>query len=135
LSLQHRENPDGIKTPQKDKPMTAIAALSNIRVTALDQADECESVFAMRLRLNLARELARIIEDLRNGSIAVAATLKAGWAKIAINEKASCDDEREGLSALLNDVRELGIEVCDNLATYPDHATDDEPEFAFRIAA
>ncbi|PZR93529.1 MAG: hypothetical protein DI537_10450 [Stutzerimonas stutzeri] len=115
--------------------MTAIAALSTIRITALDQADDCESVFAMRLRLNLARELARIIEDLRNGTIAMATTLKAGWAKIAINEKASCDDEREGLTALLNDVRELGIEVCDNLATFPEQATDEDPEFVFHLAA
>lgn len=115
--------------------MTALAALSNIRITALDQADECEGVFAMRLRLNLARELARIIEDLRNGTVAVAATLKAGRAKISINERATCDDEREGFSGLLHDLRDLGIEVVDNLATYPVELTDDEPEFAFRIAA
>lgn len=115
--------------------MTALAALSNIRITALDQADECESVFAMRLRLNLARELARIIEDLRNGTIAIAATLKTGWAKIAINERATCDDEREGFSSLLQDLRDLGIEVSDNLATYPVEVTDEEPEFAFRLAA
>lgn len=115
--------------------MTALAALSNIRITALDQADECESVFAMRLRLNLARELARIIEDLRNGTIAVAATLKAGWAKIAINEKATCDEEREGFSSLLQELRTLGIDVADNLATYPADSTEDEPEFEFRMAA
>jgi len=128
-------NPNGIKTPEKDKPMTALAALTNIRITALDQADECESVFAMRLRLNLARELARIIEDLRNGTIAVATTLKAGWAKIAINEKATCDEEREGFSVLLQELRSLGIDVADNLATYPVESSEDEPEFEFRMAA
>lgn len=115
--------------------MNTVAALSNIRISALDKADECESVFAMRLHLNLARELARIIEDLRQGAIDLSTTLKAGWAKISINERATCDAEREGFSGLLDGLRALGIEVLDNLATHPVEPTEEEPEFEFAMAA
>ena len=51
--------------------MTTIAALTSIRNIALDRADACETVLAMNLHFGVARELGRIINELRHGIIEI----------------------------------------------------------------
>lgn len=96
--------------------MTTIAALTSIRNIALDRADACETVLAMNLHFGVAREISRIINDLRNG---IVETAKAGWARIVVDDRATCDAEREGLISLLQDLRDLGIIVVHQFARRP----------------
>jgi hypothetical protein len=99
--------------------MTTIAALSTIRNIALDRADACETVLAMNLHFGVAREIGRIINELRNGVLDLAITAKAGWARIVVDDRATCDAEREGLISLLQDLRDLGIIVVHQFARRP----------------
>ncbi len=99
--------------------MTTIAALSTIRNIALDRADACETVLAMNLHFGVAREVGRLINELRHGWIEATATAKAGWARIVIDDRSTCDAEREGLIALLQDLRDLGIIVVHQFARRP----------------
>ena len=63
-----------------------IASLSSIRVLVLDQADACETTFAMQLRLRLARSLARLIEDLRQGVITLNERSFGIWGRIVLTD-------------------------------------------------
>lgn len=64
--------------------MTTIAALTSIRNIALDRADACETVLAMNLHFDVARQVGRIIDELRHNWIDLASTAKAGWARSRI---------------------------------------------------
>ncbi|PZR93575.1 MAG: hypothetical protein DI537_10700 [Stutzerimonas stutzeri] len=99
--------------------MTTIAALTSIRNIALDRADACETVLAMNLHFGVAREVGRIINDLQHGLLDLAATAKAGWARIVVDDRATCDAEREGILSLIQDLRDLGITVVHAFARRP----------------
>lgn len=99
--------------------MTTIAALTSIRNIALDRADACETVLAMNLHFAVAREIGRILNELCHGCIDVAATAKAGWARITIDDRATCDAQREGILSLIQDLRDLGITVVHVFARRP----------------
>lgn len=111
--------------------MNTIAALSTIRNIALDKADACETVLAMNLHFAVARQVGRLIDELRNGWIDLAVTAKSGWARIVIDDRATCDAQREGFTTLLQDLRDLGIIVVHNFA----RPAKKRPEFDFGIAA
>lgn len=99
--------------------MTTIAALTSIRNIALDRADACETVLAMNLHFDVAHQVGRIIDELRHNRIELAATAKAGWARVVVDDRATCGAEREGLISLLQDLRDLGIIVVHQFARRP----------------
>ncbi|WNJ87945.1 hypothetical protein [Bosea sp. 685] len=57
--------------------MTTIAALTSLRNIALDRADACETVLAMNLHFGVAREIGRIINELRHGCIDIPSRRRA----------------------------------------------------------
>lgn len=109
-----------------------IASLSSIRVLVLDQADTCETTYAMHLRLRLARSLARLIEDLRQGVITLNERSFGIWGRIVLTDEVPANDpQTEGLAPVLEDLRDLGVEVV--TATAPGGSKNDEDDF--RLAA
>jgi hypothetical protein len=113
--------------------MTTIAALTSIRNIALDRADACETVLAMNLHFGVARELGRVINELRHGVVDLTVTAKAGWTRIIVDDRATCDAEREGLISLLQDLFDLGIIVVHQFARRP--AQEAGAQFNLGLAA
>ena len=89
-----------------------IASLSSIRIQVLDQADACETTFAMQLRLRLARSLARLIEDLRQGGIVLNERSFGIWRRIVPTNEVSANDlQTEGFGLVIDDLRDLSVKV------------------------
>ncbi|WP_191321600.1 hypothetical protein, partial [Camelimonas fluminis] len=87
--------------------MNMIASLTSIRISALERAAACETVFAMRCHQALASSVARLIDDVKNGAIAT--TTRAGWATLVLESSPRVDNE--GLTTIIEDLRDLGLRI------------------------